>query len=410
LKHELFIAKRIGATTSKEHSVTKPIINIAIGAIAISLTVMIIAMATGMGLQQTIRTKVAHFGGHIRITNFDFNNAAELSPISENQDFLQKLSNKQEVAHVQKIATKAGLIKTETDFEGVVFKGIATDFNPQFFKKYLREGTVPNYAKGIRNDSILVSNLLAKRLQLHLGDKVAMYFFNKGTGKPKIRAFIISGVYNTGLEDFDKNMVFGALEQVRSINKWASDEICALEILLHNFSDLEKMDEWVYQIIGFNLSTQTVAELHPQLLQWVQLFDTNIILIIVIMIAVGIINITSALLIMILERTQMIGILKALGSNNWSIRKIFILKASQLILKGLLIGNVIGLGFCLLQQYFGWIELDEASYYVRQVPIYLDWNLILLVNIGTVLIGFFTMLFPSWLITKIKPIKAIRFD
>ncbi|MFT7114024.1 MAG: lipoprotein-releasing system permease protein [Candidatus Azotimanducaceae bacterium] len=410
MKHELFIAKRIGATTSKEHSVTKPIINIAVGAIAISLIVIIIAMATGMGLQKTIRDKVAHFGGHIRITNFDFNNAAEQSPISGNQEFYQVLKDKPKIDHVQKVATKAGLIKTETDFEGVIFKGISSDFNPKFFKEYLRQGTVPSFYPGMRNDSIVVSSLLAKRLQLSIGHKVAMYFFNKGNGKPKIRAFIVSGIYNTGLEDFDKNMVFGALEQIRGINKWEASQIGAFEIQLHNFSDLEKMDEWIYQIIGFNLSTQTVAELHPQLLQWVQLFDTNIILIIAIMIAVGIINITSALLIMILERTQMIGILKALGSNNWSIRKIFILKASQLIFKGLLIGNVIGLGFCLLQQNFGWIELDETSYYVRQVPIYLDWSLIILVNVGTLLIAFFTMLFPSWLITKIKPIKAIRFD
>ena len=408
---EYFIAKRLITTKDYKSSISAPIIKIAISAIAIGMVMMIVSVATGIGLQQKIREKVSAFNGHIIISNYD-NNQSEVTlvPISKKQDFYPKFNTVEGVSHIQAIASKAGIIRTENAFEGIVFKGVGGDYKWDNIKEYLVAGKLPNFSNKV-NEDVVISQFLANRLKLKVGDAFNTFFMKEGQNKlPNIRRFKIVGIFNSGFQEFDATYVLGDIRHMQRINKWKADQIGAFEVFVDDFDNIKLVGEEVYQHTGSTLDTKTIIEKYSYIFEWLQLFDFNIIVILIVMILVATINMVVALLVLILERTQMIGILKALGANNWSVRKIFLYNASYLILRGLFWGNLIGIAILLLQKYFGIIKLNPENYYVDQAPVYLNWGYIALLNGLTVSVCFLVLLIPSYIITKISPVKAIRFD
>jgi lipoprotein-releasing system permease protein len=411
LNLEYFIAKRLITAKDYKSSISAPIIKIAISAIAIGMIMMIVSVATGIGLQQKIREKISAFNGHVIISNYD-NNQSEVTlvPISKNQDFYPKFKSVEGVSHIQAIASKAGIIRTETAFEGIVFKGVGADYDWNNIKDYLVSGKLPDFSKKV-NEDVLISQFLANRLKLKVGDAFNTFFMKEGQNKlPNIRRFKIMGIFNSGFQEFDATYIIGDIRHMQRINKWESDQVGAFEVFVKDFDDIKSVGDQVYQQTGSTLDTKTIIEKYSYIFEWLQLFDFNIIVILIVMILVATINMVVALLVLILERTQMIGILKALGANNWSIRKIFLYNASYLILRGLFWGNLIGISILLLQQHFGIIKLNPENYYVNEAPVYLNWGYICLLNLLTIGVCFLVLLIPSYIITKISPVKAIRFD
>jgi lipoprotein-releasing system permease protein len=411
LNLEYFIAKRLITAKDYKSSISAPIINIAIAAIAIGMIMMIVSVATGIGLQNKIREKIAAFNGHIIISNYD-NNQSEITllPISKNQDFYPKFDAVSEVGHIQAIASKSGIIRTETAFEGVIFKGVGDDYQWGNIKEYLVDGRLPNLSKNVSQE-VVISQFLANRLQLKVGDSFNTFFIKEDQNQlPNVRRFKIAGIFNSGFQQFDATYIIGDIRHIQRINKWDSNQIGAFEVFVKDFNTIKETGEQVYEKTSSTLDTKTIIEKYSYIFEWLQLFDFNIIIILVVMILVATINMVVALLVLILERTQMIGILKALGANNWSIRKIFLYNAFYLIIRGLLWGNGIGISLLLLQQHFGVVKLNPENYYVNQAPVYLNLGYILALNFLTVAICAMVLLIPSYIVTKISPVKAIRFD
>jgi lipoprotein-releasing system permease protein len=410
LNLEYFIAKRLIAAKSYKSSISSPIIKIAIAAIAIGIIMMIMAVATGVGLQDKIREKVSAFNGHIIISNFDDNQSqVTTEPISINQRFYPKFKNVEGISHVQAVASKAGIIRTEKAFEGIIYKGVGKDYNFANLEEYLVEGKIPNL-KSELNTEVLISEYLAKRLQLKVGDKFLTFFMKENGKLPNKRNFLITGIYNSGFQEFDATYVIGDIRHVQLINKWQPTEVGAFEVFVDDFTQLKEKGEEVYKEIPPTYNSTTIAEKYYSIFEWLKLFDFNIIVILIVMIVVATINMVVALLVLILERTQMIGILKAMGANNWNIRKIFLYNAFYLIVRGLFWGNLIALSLLFIQKYFGVIQLNPENYYVNQAPVSINLVHILLLNAGTIVVCLLVLLIPSYIITKISPVKAIKFD
>ncbi len=408
---EYFIAKRLITAKEYKSSISAPIIKIAIAAIAIGMVMMIISVATGIGLQQKIREKVSAFNGHIIISNYDNNQSeATLTPISKNQKFYPKFNSVDGISHIQAVATKAGIIRTEKAFEGIIFKGVGTDYKWDNIQEYLIAGHLPNLSSQL-NSEVVISQFLADRLELKVGDAFNTFFIKENQNQlPNIRRFKITGIFNSGFQEFDATYIIGDIRHVQRMNKWTPNQIGAFEIFVQDFDQIQSVGEEVYQQTPSNLDSKTIIEKYSYIFDWLLLFDFNIIIILGVMILVATINMVVALLVLILERTQMIGILKALGANNWSVRKIFLYNAFYLIVRGLLWGNCIGIGVLLIQKYFGIIELNPENYYVNQAPVYFNLGYIAALNLLTVGVCFLVLLIPSYIITKISPIKAIRYE
>ncbi|MCK4562316.1 MAG: ABC transporter permease [Flavobacteriaceae bacterium] len=411
MNYELFIAKRIIKAKKRKNSVSSPIMKISILAIAIGIIVMLFSVATGVGLQKKIKEKISGFNGDIQISNYDTNNSkVTVVPITKNQEFYPEFTQVPNVKRVQVYATKAGIIRTSNEFEGIILKGVDTDYDWTFFNEYLVKGVVPKINDKLTND-VLISNKTAKRLTLNVGDNFYMFFVKDNPNKaPNSRKFLVSGIYDSGFEEFDESFIIGDIKHIQKINKWKKNEVGGFEIFIDDFDDLRETGFQVYSNIDPTLNAYTIAEKFPAIFEWLRLFDINIIVIIGIMILIAGINMITALLVLILERTQMIGILKALGNNNWSIRKIFLYNAAYLIGKGIFWGNIIGLTLLLIQKYFGVITLNPETYYVKQAPVYLDFKYIIYINLGTLLLCLVMLIIPSIIVSKISPVKAIKFD
>ncbi|APZ46814.1 transmembrane permease [Polaribacter reichenbachii] len=410
MNYELFIAKRIIAGKKYKNSISSPIIKIAITAIALGIIIMLIAVATGLGLQYKIRDKMAGFKGHIQIVNYDNNNSeVSTTPVKKDEEFYPKFKNISGIKNIQVFANKGGILRTKTDFEGIIFKGVSTDYDWSFFKEYLVEGVVPNFNKS-RTREVLLSETVANRLQLKLNDTILATFLKTSTSKlPSNKKYIISGIYNSGFAQFDKSVMIGDIREVQKINKWTENEVGGFEVLIDDFNTIDAIGEEIYREIGVTLNKKTIVETYQNVFEWIKLFDNNVWFIIAIMIVIAGINMITALLVLILERVQMIGILKALGSYDTSIRKIFLYNASYLILKGLFWGNIIGLSIIFIQHYFKVITLNPETYYVTTMPVYISFSAIILLNIGTLLLCFLMLIIPSFIITKIQPSKSIKF-
>ena len=411
MNYEYFIAKRIIGSKAYKSSISAPIIKIGMAAIAIGIIVMMISIATGIGLQQKIRDKAVAFNGHVTISSFDSNASSESQiPISINQEFYPKFNQVEGISHIQGVATKFGIIRTETDFEGIVLKGVGVDYDWSYIEEFLIEGKLPKYSETINND-VLISKYLANRLTFNVGDSFHMYFVKDDENKPPfIRNFNIVGIYNSGFQELDETYFIGDIKHVQRLNKWEKDEIGNFEVFIEDYNDLEAKGIEIYQNTPSTFNTQTVSQKYATIFEWIGIFDKNIYGIISIMIIVAGINMITALLVLILERTQMIGILKALGSNNLSIRKVFLYNASYLIVLGLFWGNLIGLGLLFIQKQFKLFPLDPSVYYVTEVPVYINLTYIIALNLGTFLLCLIMLLVPSYIITKITPVKAIRFE
>lgn len=368
---------------------------------------MIITVSVVTGFQREIRDKVIGFGSHIQVLNFDNNDSWEQSPVDINADFISALKKINGVRHVQMFATKPGILKANGEIEGIVVKGVGNDFDWSFFQKNLVQGQI--IPKNDTLGSIIISKYIASKLKLKLNDKLVVHFAQNNTSRPRV--FHVGGIYETGLgEQFDQMFAFTDISVIQKLNRWQSNQAGGLEALIDDFSKLDFITEKVNEEIGYDLSARNIKELNSQVFSWLDAQDINAVVVIVLMILVAGINMITALLILILERTNMIGILKALGSSNISIRKIFLYNAAFLISRGLLWGNLIAIAFMLVQKQFGIITLNPESYYLSFVPVNINVMHIILLNIGTLVMCTLMLIIPSLIITRINPVKAIRFS
>lgn len=411
MNFEFFIAKRIISSKSYKSSISAPIIKIGIAAIAIGLIVMLIAVATGIGLQQKIRDKTVAFNGHVTITNFDTNQSDESqNPISKDQDFYPDFSSVEGIEHVQAIASKFGVIRTTEDFDGAILKGVGSDYNWKFFEEFLVDGELLKLGESMSND-VLVSKYLANRLNFEVGSSFEMLFSKEDPNRPPfIRKFTVVGIFDSGFQELDETYLLGDIRHVQRLNRWQEDEVGHFEVFIEDYDGIQEKGLEIHEAIHTTLKAETVRDKYYTIFEWLDIFDQNIYMIIGIMILVAGINMITALLVLILERTQMIGILKSLGSTNWMIRKVFVYNASYLILLGLFWGNLIGISVLLGQKYFKFIPLDPSVYHVTEVAVFFSWTHVLLLNIGTFILCFLMLMIPSYVITKITPVKAIRFE
>lgn len=411
---ELFIAKRIIARDEGTTRISRSIIRIAIVGIALGLTVMVLSVAFVTGFKSEIRQKVIGFGSHINIVNYDTNSSYETIPVSKDQRFYPELKQHEGIRHIQVYAIKAGIIKTRSDLHGVILKGISTDFDWSFFRKNLTKGEVFEIKPGEKTNKVLISSEIASLLKLDTTEHIVMYFIQN---PPRVRKFKISGIYETGLAEYDERYVIGDIRHIQKLNDWGSDQVTGFEVLINDFDRLAEMREVVFDQAGSyftedenRFKVRTIKDVNPQIFDWLKLTDANVWVILGLMLIVAGFNMISGLLIMILERTNMIGMLKAMGYQNWNIRKVFLYNAAYLLGVGMFWGNVIGIALSLIQMHFGVLELDPASYYVEQVPVNLKLVHLLLLNAGTMVVTITILLLPSYLITRIRPDKAIRFE
>ncbi len=401
----LFIARRL--IGKNEYQFSKPIIRIAITAIALSLSVMLLSLAIIKGFQNEIRDKVIGLSSHIQVTDFSDGNSYESTLLSDSDTLKQLLQNVEGIKHIQSYATKAGIIKTKDEIQGVVLKGVSNDFDPNFLKSKLIEGEIPLFGGETKSNNIVLSSTIAKQLNLKLMDDLHMYFIQQPV---RVRKFTIVGIYETGVAEYDNMLVFGDIGHIQKLNKWTNKDVGALEIQIDNFDDLELITQRVYSEIGYSLNAKNVIDLNPQLFDWLDLQNLNVKVILILMLIVGAINMITALFILILEQTQLIGTLKSLGSSNWNIRKIFLYHSAYLISKGLLFGNLIGISLAIIQKKFQLVTLNPDTYYMSFIPIDLNWVNFLVLNIGTLLVCLSILIIPSYLISKINPVRAIRFE
>lgn len=409
---EYFIAKRIHFRQDRKH-VSRPAVRIAILGIAIGLAVMLLAVSIVTGFKKEIRNKTIGFGGHVQITNFDSNNTYELTPITLSDTLINELAAIPGVKHIQAFTTKPGIIKTNEQFQGIVLKGINQDFDWNFFKSNLIEGGILHISDSLQNQAV-ISKYIANLFNLKLGDTFYAYFMQN---QVRARRFTITGIYSTNFIEYDKLFILTDMRHIRQLNDWDDTEVSGYEILIHDFDKIDEIGDQVYYKTankalpnGNMLYTQTIRDINPQIFSWLDLLDINVWVILFLMLAVAGFNMISGLLILILERTTMIGILKSIGATNWSVRKIFLYHSLFLIGKGMLWGNIIGLSICAIQYFTGIIPLDPEAYYIATVPILFNWPLIIGLNIGTLLASILMMIGPSYLITKILPAKIIRYE
>ena len=403
---EYFIAKRLFTAKEENNSYTKPILRIAILAIALSVAIMLLSVMVVTGFKNDISDKIIGFGSHITISSFSDNQSYETEPIQISDSLYNSILENSEVKHISTFATKAGIIKTNNEILGVVLKGVSSNYDWTFFNNNLIAGKCFNINDSIITNNVLISENSANSLQLGVGDDLFMYFVQD---PPRVRKFQISGIYNTALSDFDKLYVMGDIKHIQSLNSWEKNQIGGVELMLNDFNNLDLVTQSIYEKIPYNLNASSIKEKTPQIFDWLDLQDINVRVILILMLIVGGINMITALLILILERTKMIGILKALGANNWSVRRVFLYSALHLILKGLFWGNSIALGFAFLQNKFSIISLDPNIYYMNTVPVNFDFSTVILLNLGTISVCYLILVIPSVIIAKITPIKAIRF-
>lgn len=411
---EFFIAKRIYFSKEGERQATPPVVRIAMIGIALGLAVMMLSVAIVIGFKKEVRNKVIGFGSHIQITNFDSNTSYESTPIAVSDTLLEHLKAFPGITHVEGFATKPGILKTDTDFQGIVLKGVGDDYDWTFFQSNLKEGELPDLSGERASTDVIISRYLANLLNLNTGDSFLTYFVQEDI---RARKFHITGIYETGFIDYDKLFVVADIRQVRRLNGWKTDEVSGLELQVADYSRLDPIAEELYFDMaektdrnGNAYYTRSIKEMNPMIFDWLDVQDINVVVILVLILAVAGFTMISGLLIIILERTNMIGILKALGESNRSIRKIFLYISFFLIGKGMIWGNVIGIALCLIQSHFHVVKLDASIYYLEAVPIDLNLLSLLLLNAGTLAVSMLMMLGPSYLITRIEPARSIRFE
>lgn len=400
-----FISARI--TFKSKRTFSKLIVRIAIIGIMLGLGVMILSLAIVKGFKHEIRNKVRGFAGDIRVVKFDLNNSYQSSSFPVDSDFVKRALKSPFITHVMPVATKPGIVKANNEIEGVVLKGVDKSYDWSYFKKMMVAGDVISFADSVEaQKEIMISQTTADRLKLKVGDKLLMYFVQEPLRK---RQFRIKGIFNIGVEEVDKTFVIGALSLINRLNDWKPNEIGQYELRVVDFDYINEAADALDTVLPVKLKEYTIEEDYPTIFEWLNLLDVNSVVMLVLMVAVAVINMISALLIMILERTAMIGMFKAMGASNWAIRKVFLINASYLIGLGLLLGNLLGIGLGYFQMYTHFFKLDQASYYMTFVPVEFNVFDIVVLNIGTLVICLLVLIIPSTLVSRISPVKAIQF-
>ncbi len=418
-----YIATRILGENYSSKNISTPIVKIGTVGIALGVAVMIITIAVITGFQNQITKKVVSFTSHMQINDYNKNQSLEPNPITLNDTLLDKISEINGIKHVQVFATKNGILKTKTDNEGVVLKGVDEHFDWTNLAEYVTDGKTLTINKDSVSKNIFISKTLAQKLNLTLNQKILMYFMTKkkltdttllGSNyinyEPRVRDFYIKGIFNSGFAEFDKNLVLVDIKQIQTLNYWNNKQVAGYEVFVNDFNKLNETTDLVNDLVGYNYTVVNTKKLQANIFGWLDMIDVNAIIIITLMVLVAGINMISALLILILEKTSMVGVLKALGLPNSQVRKIFIYVSLKLLFKGLFIGNIIGVGICMLQYYFNFATLNPETYYLSYVPINLTLRHVVLINIGTVASCIIMMLIPTLILNKITPIKAIRFS
>ena len=410
LNLSLFIARRMRFDPTHKDSISVQIIKIAKLAVALGMSMILIAVATGKGLQKEIQNKAVAFNGHLVVAPFE-NSESQISviPIASDPAVLGMLKNEEGVTHVQRVAIKGGLLKAGDQFEGMVMKGVSQDYRWVQLKSFLVAGGFPKLGVNTSNE-ILLSQVIAQRLSVGVGDEVSAYFQNsRDQLLPNVRRFKVVGLFLSGFPDFDENFVLGDLRHVQRINKWKNDEIGTYEIFTSDLNTAKSAGSSIYHKLPSDLDVIEITHQYATIFQWISLFDFNILIIIFVMIVVGVINMSTALLVLILERSSMVGLLKSLGAGNRLIQKIFLYNGIAIMSQGLLWGNLIGVLFFLTQKYWGWIRLDPETYYVNVAPVSLNFWDVLWLNFGFLLVSSLLLWIPSFIISNIRPARVLRF-
>ena len=411
----LFIARRINGSEGQRHEVSRPAIRIATIGVAIGLCVMIITVSVVFGFKHTIRDKVVGFGSHIQVENYLTQELSDPAPIAISDSLMQAMKRLPGVRHIERFSLTQGILKTDEDFLGVAFKGVGSDYDVTFLSQHIVEGEIPKFTDGKSSYPLLISRMMADKLRLKAGQRVFAYFI--GDNDVRARKFTITGIYETHMSQFDQTLCFTDYNVPVRINGWESDQCSGAEVLVDDFDQLDiTADQFVQHVnrktdkYGAIITTQTIREAHPHIFSWLELLDINVWIILVLMICVAGFTMVSGLLIIILERTQMIGILKALGMRNKTVRHTFLWFAAFVIGRGMLLGDIIGIGLVILQQQTGFIHLDPTSYYVDTAPMELNIPVIVLLNVVTLLVSLFVLIAPSFLISHIHPARSMRYE
>ena len=411
----LFIARRIYHDEDDRRKVSRPAIRIATAGVAIGLAVMIVSVCVVLGFKHTIRDKVIGFGSHINVGDYMALQHEAPYPICMDDSTLDYLKQIPGVKHVQRYALKQGILKTDQDFLGVMLKGVGPEFDTTFIANNMVEGELPAFSDEKSSNKIVLSKIIADKLQVNVGDRIFAYFM--GDNNVRTRRLTISGIYRTDLKHFDENICFADLYTVVKLNGWEPDQASGAEITIHDFDQIDEVDQRMNDAVdrrddkyGATYSSLTIQHSYPQIFAWLDLLDLDVWIILALMVAVAGFTMISGLLIIIIERTSMIGTLKSMGAKNKTIRHTFLWFAVFIIAKGMLIGNLLGLGICLLQRFTGLVKLDAETYYVDVVPIEVNIPAIVLINVGTLLISVLVLIAPSYLISHIQPAKSIKYE
>jgi lipoprotein-releasing system permease protein len=409
-----FIAKRIYSDQGDKRKVSRPAIRIATLGVGIGLAVMIITVSVVLGFQHTIRDKVVGFGSHLQVMNIQAFNSTDPYSICLDDSMMTVLKNLKGVKHAERYAMTQGILKTDEDFLGVLFKGVGPEYDMTFLRQHLLEGYIPTFSDSTSTNKLLISKMIADKMKLKAGDRIYAYFIDDNV---RTRRYTISGIYQTNMTRFDESLCFTDLYAVEKINGWEKDEVTGAELLVNDFEKLEETYDDVIAKVNRSedkhlntLSSQTIYEAYPQVFSWLELLDINVWIILALMVCVAGFTMISGLLIIILERTQMIGLLKALGARNKSVRHTFLWFAVFIIGRGMLWGNVIGIGIVLLQQHTGFIHLDPANYYVSTAPMELNIPIFLLLNVATLIVTVLVLIAPSFLVSRIQPARSMRYE
>lgn len=402
-----FIADRIFSLSKENLSST--VMRLAVASVALAIIVMLISWAVVVGFKNQIRDKVIGFVAPIHVQALDKNESVEETPFQLDSLLVARLNSVEGITHYQMVANKAGMIKTEDEIQGVILKGVDENYDWTYFGNCLLEGKTPVYHADERSTEVMVSKVIADKMLLGVGDEVRVWFIDKDM-QARGRKFTVTGIFETGLYEFDERYVFADLNQIRKLNGWEDNEAGLVEVALNDNADVEQVNEKLYHALPSELASYTARQSNPQIFDWLDLLDTNVWLIMALMLLVAGITVISMLLIVIIERTSTIGLLKAMGASNKFVRKVFLLRSLRILLIGMLIGNIIGLGFCFLQQYTGFIKLDAATYYLSAVPIELHLSTVIFINLGTFLLWVLMLLIPTSVINRISPTKSIRFE
>lgn len=390
-------------------NLSSTVMRLAVTSVALAITVMLISLAVVVGFQNQIRDKVVGFVSPIHIQALDRNESYEEVPFSVDERLTNALEQTDGIHHYQCVANKAGMIKTDDEIQGIVLKGVGAEYDWSYFKDYLKEGEVPTFVDGERSSEVLVSQIVANKMLLSVGDDVRVWFIDEDM-QARGRKFIVKGIFETGLSEFDERYLFCDLDQIRKLNHWEQDETGVVEVWLDDVERMNEVNEQLYYRIPGNLASYTARESNPQIFDWLDLLDTNVWLILGLMFLVAGITVVSMLLIIIIEKTSTIGLLKAMGASNGFVRRVFMRRSISILILGMVIGNVIGLGFCLLQYYTGMIHLDPETYYLSAVPIEIHLSTVVMLNVGTFLLWMLMLLIPTGIINRIRPSKSIRFE